>query len=190
MNSKDIKSKICLNMIVRDESHVILETLETIYKYIDFYVICDTGSIDNTKILIKDFFDKKNIKGEILDHIWYDDFGINRTMALKACKIFCEKLELDYIWVIDADDILIGFIELSNLNKDCYALRYGNEFTYPRSQIFKAELDWEYYCVRHEFPSCSKENYTYELIKGDYYIESRRQGSRNNNPNKYLDDAL
>jgi len=56
MNSKDIKSKICLNMIVRDESHVILETLETIYKYIDFYVICDTGSIDNTKILIKDFF--------------------------------------------------------------------------------------------------------------------------------------
>ena len=36
---------ICLNMIVKDEAHVVKETLENITKYInlDYYVICDTG---------------------------------------------------------------------------------------------------------------------------------------------------
>ena len=32
------KPKLCLNMIVKNESHVIRETLENVYKYIDYYV--------------------------------------------------------------------------------------------------------------------------------------------------------
>ena len=40
--------KICLNMIVKNESHIIETTLITILKYIDYWVISDTGSTDNT----------------------------------------------------------------------------------------------------------------------------------------------
>ena len=42
---------ICLNMIVKDESHIITETLTKLTNKIkfDYYVICDTGSSDNTK---------------------------------------------------------------------------------------------------------------------------------------------
>ena len=56
------KKTICLNMIVKNESHIIIETLKNLCSYIDFsyWVISDTGSTDNTKELIIDFF-KNNI---------------------------------------------------------------------------------------------------------------------------------
>lgn len=71
MNSKPTKSKkpyICLNMIVKNEAHVITETLESIYKYIDYYIINDTGSTDKTISVISEFFKSKKIPGEIVVH--------------------------------------------------------------------------------------------------------------------------
>jgi len=52
---------ICLNMIVKNESHVIEDTLQNIINYIklDYWVISDTGSSDNTIEVIKNFFNKK-----------------------------------------------------------------------------------------------------------------------------------
>ncbi len=119
------KYKLALNMIVKDEEHVIKTTLESIHKYIDYYIITDTGSSDNTKKIIKEFFDSKNIKGEIHDVPW-KNFGYNRTKALELCDGKC-----DYCWVIDADDIIVGDLVLPKvLNKDCYFLKYGRDFTY------------------------------------------------------------
>ena len=48
---------ICLNMIVKNESKIIFRLLETVLPIIDTYCICDTGSTDMTKELIKEFFD-------------------------------------------------------------------------------------------------------------------------------------
>ena len=47
---------ICLNMIVKNESHIIETTLNNIINHItiDYWVISDTGSTDNTKEIIKD----------------------------------------------------------------------------------------------------------------------------------------
>ena len=44
---------ICLNMIVKNESKIILRLLDTVLPIIDTYCICDTGSTDMTKELIK-----------------------------------------------------------------------------------------------------------------------------------------
>ena len=41
--------KICLNMIVKNESKVITRLLESVSPIIDTYCICDTGSTDDTK---------------------------------------------------------------------------------------------------------------------------------------------
>ena len=78
-------STICLNMIVKNESEIIVDTLINLCSYInfDYYVISDTGSTDLTKKLIKDFFNTKNIKGELIDHVW-SDFGTNRSLALEC----------------------------------------------------------------------------------------------------------
>ena len=100
------KAKLCLNMIVKDEEHVIEETLKCMTKYIDYYVIVDTGSTDNTKSVIKNYFDSVNIKGEIHDVPW-KNFGYNRTKALELCRGKAE-----YCWVIDADDIIVGNLVL------------------------------------------------------------------------------
>ena len=69
-NDNTVKKKqtIVLSMIVKNESHVIRQTLENLSKHIDYYVINDTGSTDNTKEIIKEYFDSVNIPGEIIDH--------------------------------------------------------------------------------------------------------------------------
>ena len=107
MNSKSKNEySICLNMIVRDESHVIEKTLKNLLKYIPltYYVISDTGSLDNTIEIINNFFSKRKIKGEIFQDEW-KNFGHNRSLALKhAYK------KTDYLLIFDADDSINGNI--------------------------------------------------------------------------------
>ncbi len=55
------KQTICLNMIVKNESHIIETTLVNILENvkIDYWVISDTGSTDNTVDIITSFFEKE-----------------------------------------------------------------------------------------------------------------------------------
>ena len=50
---------ICLNMIVKNESHIIRETFENLLNSIKFnyWVISDTGSTDGTQDIIKNFIE-------------------------------------------------------------------------------------------------------------------------------------
>ena len=131
--------KLCLNMIVKNEGHVIEETLINLKDYICYWVISDTGSTDDTKEIITTFFEKNNIPGELVEHEW-EDFGTNRTYALEAC--WKHRKNFDYIWVFDADDLVKGnlvFPKVSD-NIDYYSIKYGHGFTYMRNQIFKSSL--------------------------------------------------
>ena len=91
---------ICLNMIVKNEAHIIVDTFNNILKYIPltYWVISDTGSTDGTQQVIRDYFKSKNIDGELFQDEWRD-FGHNRTLALQhAYK------KTDYLFIFDADD--------------------------------------------------------------------------------------
>lgn len=180
------KRKICLNMIVKDEAHIIEETIESVVPYIDYWVICDTGSTDGTQELILKTFKKHGIPGDLHQHKWRD-FGYNRTLALREAY---DKAQ--FIWVMDADDLVKGdLVWPEKMTADCYNLQYGSPaLRYQRMQVFKASLNWRYECVLHEHASCiSKPKPKAELLQGNYYIDSRRLGNRSKNPNKYLDDA-
>ena len=192
---KSTKPQMCLNMIVKNEAHIIKETLDSIIKYIDYWVICDTGSTDGTQDLIKAYFKERNIDGILVNHEW-KNFGYNRTMAFK--EAFNRS---DYVWVIDADDLIIGNFRLpSIMNADLYLLKYGSpdqqnkkktNLTYYRAQIFRNTLKWEYKGILHEFAVCVEPNYkhTTDKMEGDYFIDSRRLGDRSKDPLKYLKDA-
>ena len=173
-------------MIVKNEAKIIKETLMNIYKYIDYWVISDTGSNDNTVEIIKNTFNELNIPGEIFHDEW-EDFGTNRTKALQHAFNKC-----DYIMIFDADDLIIGDLNLSfNMDKDVYDLKFGKNFTYVRPILLKSSLKWKYRGVIHEYLQCiSDVNLLSNLIlPGDYYIESGRLGNRNNDSQKYLKDV-
>ncbi len=109
------KLKLGLSMIVKDESHVILRVLESIYKHIDYWAIADTGSTDGTQEIIKKFFAEKSIPGDLIETPWID-FSTCRNISLSAV----EK-NADYgIW-IDADE---EFVPDANFNVQI-ALRTG-----------------------------------------------------------------
>lgn len=169
-------------MIVRDEAPVVCETLNTVAPYIDCWVIVDTGSTDDTVNTIRGYMAAARLPGEIHDRPWRD-FGANRTEALELCRG-----KADYIWVIDADDLLVGEPDLSDLRADSYLLRYGDDFRFWRKQLFRDGLRWRYEGVVHEYPVCL-DPVTEERIQGDYHIDSRRLGARNRAADKYLRDC-
>ena len=180
------KNSICLNMIVKNEAHVIIKTLTNLCSYINFsyWVICDTGSTDNTKELIADFFKEKGIKGELYDHKW-KDFGHNRSLALA-----CAYNKTDLLFIFDADDEIVGNLVLPNIfNCDRYTFTFGSGFVYVRPLLINNRKKWGFKGVLHEFLIDLEPINNNKHIEGDYYINSGRTGNRSKNPNKYIDDA-
>lgn len=178
--------KLCLNMIVKNESHIIEERLEDLTNKIkfDYYVICDTGSTDNTKEIITSFFEKKNINGELHSHEW-SDFGTNRTKALEAAYGKSE-----YLLIFDADDVIHGKITIpSEFVYDKYNLKFGDGFVYYRPLLINNNKKWNFVGVLHEFLSTDEKNITETNLEGDYCIESGKTGSRSQDPEKYIKDA-
>jgi len=174
-------------MIVKDEAHIITDTLTKLISKIkfDYYIISDTGSKDNTKFLIKNFFDDIGISGKIYDDTW-KDFGYNRSLALKHA--FGKS---DYTFIFDADDYIEGNLDLNNLTLDSYMLKFGNSSSaYERMCLVKSNIVWKYIGVLHEYITSDQQNLSKGSILGDYFIVSGRTSSRNKDPEKYLKDAL
>ena len=176
---------ICLNMIVKNEAHIIAGTLENIVKHIPikYWVISDTGSTDETKEIIRDFFQKKQIPGELVEHEWRD-FAYNRTKALE-----CAFQKTDYLFIFDADDSIEGTITLPPLKEDRYMFRFGKEFSYERPLLVTNRKKWFFTGVLHEYLDTTEPRSTVSY-KGDYSVISGRGGSRSKDPEKYYKDAI
>ena len=183
-------------MIVKNESHIIKECLESMLPYIDRYDITDTGSDDGTPELIEQFMEEKGIPGEVYRSDWkgFGDHGGkigSRTESLRNCDG-----KADYAWVIDADDFLSGKFKFpENMTADSYSLRIGREdFSWWRNQIFKTGLDWSYIGVLHEYAVCNSNPSakTERILDSSYYISARTLGARNvgvSTQEKYSRDA-
>jgi GR25 family glycosyltransferase involved in LPS biosynthesis len=182
------KQTICLNMIVKNEAHLIVDSLTKLTKKIsfDYWVISDTGSTDGTQELIRTFFQQLGIPGELVEHEW-QDFGYNRSKALESA--YCKT---DYLLVFDADDELCGPFTMPFLKADGYKLNFGDEngISYSRVQIVNNRKKWCYKGVLHEYIECLDPVCKYENLDGIYYIVSGKRGARSLDPQKYYKDAL
>jgi len=188
MNNNELQQNnftICLNMIVKNESHIIVDTLNKLISkiHIDYWVICDTGSTDNTKELILDFFDKNKIQGELYVDEWVN-FGHNRTLALENAYD-----KTDFLFVMDADDEIVGdLIFPENIFEyDSYLLKFRGGYT--RTLLINNKKKWKYNGVLHEYIECLEKNKS-STLTGDYYIISGKCGDRSKDSNKYMNDAL
>ena len=157
-NSTD-KISICLNMIVKNESKVILRCLESVYPILDYYCINDTGSTDGTQELIRNFFKEKGIPGKVVENKW-ENYCTARNQAIESAKELTTELNLNFPWGfwIDADEQLvinpnlnINSIKTSLLNFDgsnCI-VHYGSS-EYFRMQFFSLTSNWIWYGPIHE----------------------------------------
>ena len=179
---------ICLNMIVKDESDIIVNTLTNLLEKlpIHYWVICDTGSSDNTAELITNFFQERGISGELIHDPWRD-FAYNRTRALE----FAYK-KTDFAFIFDADDRIVGNLVLPKLQKGCaYHMQFGHAVQWKRMPLVDNHIKWYYEGVMHEIIG-TKEKYNLVSIEGDYHIATNVEISARNKKGgkKFYEDAL
>src|SRR6516162_8469489 len=105
-------------MIVRNEAHIVTEVLDSVAPHISSWVIVDTGSNDGTQDLSRKHMARLGIPGELHERPWRN-FGHNRSEALTLAQGHG-----DYIWVMDADDIVLGTPDFNRLGADIYFLPY------------------------------------------------------------------
>ena len=181
--------KLALSMIVKNEAPNIQRCLESVAPFINYYVVCDTGSTDNTKEIVKNFFDSKGIPGEILDHEW-KDFGHNRSLAIEACEG-----KAQWALMIDADDMITGTLPVDTFNDelDGYVVKIQRgEFVWYRAQLFNiGKTKWWYEEPLHEYAIC-RQPMNIQKLEGDYAWDVRTEGCRSrqfeNDIEKYKND--
>ena len=158
---------LCLNMIVKNESKIILRLLQSVLPIIDTYCICDTGSSDDTIEKIQQFFRDKNIIGKIV-HEPFKNFSHNRNFALQACSGMS-----DYVLLLDADMILDikNFKKEEMTNFDVFHILQGNEsFYYHNVRIVRNNGLFSYAGVTHEYINTPNNCKTKLLNKNELFI--------------------
>ena len=188
-NTLSNKKTICFATMCKNEEHCIEETLESVYKYIDTWVVHDTGSTDNTCQIVTDFFEKKGISGELFIDDW-KGFDFNKTLLFNKCYG-----RSDYILHIDADDLIVGNLQMNNNSKsDAYYLNTKRgSADYKCLVLWNNKIHWKFCGVAHTTIKClEKTNYTTseELVNDTVYLHSRDTGSRGLDPEKYFKDAI
>jgi hypothetical protein len=173
---------ICLNMIVKNEVHIVAQVLDAVAPYISSWVIVDTGSDDGTQDLIRNHMDSLGIPGELHERPWRD-FGHNRTEALSLAQGHA-----DYIWVMDADDAIVGTPDFTRLTADIYLMRYfGDNDVFWVALLFRDGVRARWQGVTHEYAMWDDSSVVVRL-EGDYNIEDRHLSTRNLSGEKYARD--
>lgn len=142
--------RLCLNMIVRNEAENIERCLESVAPFIDYWVILDTGSTDDTPSRIERLFERNGIPGELCRST-FTDFSTSRNEALDLCRR--SEAEFDYILLIDAD------MELAAQRADwprllelpAYSVRQVGGIAYDNVRLLRRDRDARYRGVTHEY---------------------------------------
>jgi glycosyltransferase involved in cell wall biosynthesis len=176
---------ICLNMIVRNEAQVIERCLASLLPVIDYWVICDTGSTDETPAIIAKTL--ASVPGELHHHTWVN-FGVNRTMAMKIAE-----QKADYVLLIDADMVLNIHREFKTaLNANSYLLRYTGALDYWQTMLVEAKCSWQYVGPTHEyiFSPLSKRAEKLDAISLTHFADGGERTEKFTRDIKLLETAL
>jgi len=185
--------------MVSNESHCILRMLNSVYKYIDYWVIQDNGSKDGTQDLIKNFFAEKGIPGFLYEIPWTGCMGQNRDHTVQTC--LKANHGCDFILRVDADEIL----EIDdNFDWSIFNDKKIQSFDVPAKQgsvnyyrcwIWNAHLPWKFkHDKRHECIVLDQndigEGFQRVQLPPSFRHVVMGDGKTWQNPYKYYMDAL
>lgn len=143
-----IKGKLCLNMIVKNESKIMERMLGSVLSIIDTYCICDTGSTDNTAEVIRNFMAAAGKPGEVYVEP-FKNFGYNRTHALERAARWGE-----YALLLDADMKLViepGFNKEELKEKGYSIIQRNGSLDYYNTRIVKTGVGVRCVGPTHEY---------------------------------------
>jgi glycosyltransferase involved in cell wall biosynthesis len=103
-------------MIVKNEENNLPHCLESVRGLFDEIVIVDTGSVDRTKEIAREFGAK------VFDFVWIDNFAAARNEALSHATG-------DFAFWLDADDV-VDPIEVEKFRSILHQLRAGDRAAY------------------------------------------------------------
>lgn len=147
---------ICLVMIVKNESKAIKRCLDSVKDQVDYWVISDTGSTDDTEKIVKETL--KGIKGQYLHHKW-ENFGANRTKVFEAARG-----KTDWCLLLDADfEVKGNFDNLDVQTADALLVRFEGDLSWRLPLITNNNMNFFYEGFVHEYLAClepfRRENY-------------------------------
>lgn len=174
---------IGLCMIVKDEEAVIERCLRSVRPLIDTWTIVDTGSSDQTPVIIGQLLEDK--PGQLLHRPWVN-FAHNRNQSLEYNRERCR-----YHLIMDADDWIEARPEFRwpELRHDSYALEiHYNGIVHRRPQLLSSSLPWCYQGVVHEQPFAPNANHG-GTLEGLIYHCATGESARARDPFRFHRDA-
>jgi len=173
---------LCLNMIVKNEAHVIRRCLDSVLAHIGHWIVVDTGSSDGTQSIVREHM--REVPGELFERPWRD-FGWNRSEALRLARG-----KADYVLVMDADHVLHvpPTFSFDVLNADGYLVshRYAG-VDYGLPILLADRIPWRYEGVLHEYVTADVAH-TFVELAGPW-VEVFHEGARSRDPQTYFRDA-
>lgn len=179
---RTMRITVCLNMIVKNEAHVIRRCLDSVRPYLDYWVIVDTGSTDGTQDVIRRNLGE--MPGELHERPWRD-FGTNRSEAIALARG-----KADYILVMDADHLFAAPSDFAfrDLVADGYLIahRYAG-VEYGQAVLLADRIAWRYEGVLHEYVTADA-LHRFVPLAGPW-VDVRHEGARSRDPQTYKKDV-
>lgn len=156
---------IALCMIVRDEADSIERCLAACLPHIDYWVICDTGSVDGTPELVRKAL--RDVPGELHEHEWRD-FGHNRSRLMELAHG-----KADYLLLLDADwrlEAAAGAFD--GLSADSYMVLHAGDVEFHNKRVVSGRIPWRYLGATHEHITSVEERSCERLENVIIHVES------------------
>ena len=176
---------IRLNMIVKNETAVILRCLKSVKPWIHSWAIVDTGSTDGTQQLIQDFM--QDLPGKLFERPW-QNFGFNRTEALQLAQD-PSLPHADYLMFIDADETLLvkPDFQWGSLSESAYYFEcIYDHLRYQRNAMVSTKLPWIWKGVLHEYLDSTAAHEWHSLSGPSIFVQ--HDSARGHDPQTYLKD--
>ena len=161
----DTRTRIILLTMVKNEVRNVARLFNSVKPWIDGYVLCDTGSTDETVATTKQLIKDLNMPGAVIEFPW-ENFGKSRTRTFEA---FADWVRNETEWspehtfglLLDGDMILT---DEGGLHEKLAALDQGiggvnipqknGGLIYKNTRLVRASAPWKCIGATHEYWSC------------------------------------